>query len=151
MTRLKYKTEGGFRRSADFYSHDWHSPAALMEALSAAPAREIRIALDKIAPEKQEGTVGRAQEECGPVFEEKAFDDLMLHAAGGHTPALRAGNSGGAFARLLAFAAIVTTVSGYTREAPHTPRTPVPGFPRFSQAALYAQSVAPQAGWFSRT
>lgn len=149
--KLKFKTEGGLRKLPDFYAHTdtgtratgtcWHNPAALMEALEAAPAREIRI-LDK-----WEGTFSRASEECGDVFEENAFNSL-LHAAGGHTPALRAGELGGGLKRLVA---TVTVIGESQREAPHhTPRTPVPGSPRLSQMALYAQPPAPQADWFSR-
>lgn len=171
--KLKFKVEGGLRKLSEFYSncdHDlnatetyWKNPGALMEALEVAPAKEIRIShgykkladtIDKIDFEKWESTFGRASEECGP-FQEKAFNSL-LHAVGGYTPALHAGDFRDDFEQAFTITTVavavvvvtVTVVSGHQREAP-TPRTPVPGSPKFQQMALYAQSVADQVGWFS--
>lgn len=173
--KLKFKVEGGLQKLSELYSRTdndvsaaatyWHNPAALMEALEVAPAREIRIShgykkladtMDKIDFGKWEGTFSRAPEDAGEIFEKTAFNSLM-HAVGGVDPALRAGDYGDAFNQSVTITSVavvvvvvtVTVVSGYQKDAP-TPRTPVPGAPKFSQMAAYAQSVAEQVGWFSQ-
>lgn len=170
--KLKFKVEGGLNRLSDFYAATdtdltatdtyWHNPAALMEALEVAPAREIRIStgykklaetMDKVDFGKWHGTFDRTTEDCEANFQDKAFNSLM-HAVGGSDTPLHAGTYGEKFNQAFTVTSVavvvvvvtVTVVSGY--QAPASPEPPFPADPSFRRwPSMRNQSPSRWAGF----
>jgi hypothetical protein len=150
--RLTFKVEGGLKKLSEFYSSKggeaaatdtyWKNPGALLEALSVAPSKEIRISAGykHLADTMGDVDFNGWQAEGAPVMQAGKLNDDFIHAFTSVSVAV------------VVVVITVTVTSGYNREEPAQQRLPVPGGPKFANVAemsRHAQTVAEQVGWFS--
>ena len=180
--KLTFKVEGGLSRLSAFYAGAaddaattyWQRPSALLEALSVAPEKEIRLSsgYKKLADALETLDYGLYHEtlsarEAGPCGTNANVFTSLWHAVGGHDESLQAGRLGDEFNEgpIVAVAVSMITVSvafvnlsgSNHREEKHEERPAyrVPAGPRFATTeqlrdmAHHAQIVADQISWFS--
>ena len=149
--RLTFKVDGGLKKLSEFYSTAgsdefavdayWKNPAALLEALSVAPAKEIRISsgYKHLADTMGDVDFNGWQAEGAPIMQAGKLNDDFTQAFTSVSVAV------------VVVVITVTVTSGYKKEEP-VQRLPVPGGPSFASVAemsRHAQTVAEQVGWFS--
>ena len=150
--RLTFKVEGGLKKLSELYASAdkdhkatdtyWHNPGALLEALSVAPSKEIRIS--------------SGYKQLADTMDKVDFGQWQAEGS----PALQAGRLGDDFGQAFTTVSVavvvvvvtVTVTTGYTEDKRTPARVPVPGGPKFASVedmARHAQTVAEQVGWFS--
>ena len=180
--KLTFKVEGGLSRLSAFYAGAaddaattyWQRPSALLEALSAAPAKEIRLSsgYKKLADALDTLDYGLYHEtlsakETAPCGTNPGVFTSLWHAVSGHDDTLQAGKLGDEFNEgpIVAVAVSMITVSvafvnlsgsnHEERKHEDRPAYRVPAGPRFASReqlrdmAHHAQIVADQISWFS--
>ncbi len=149
--RLTFKVDGGLKKLSEFYSSKgseaaatdtyWKNPGALLEALSVAPSKEIRISsgYKQLADTMGDVDFGAWSEEGVPMLNAGRLGDDFGQAFTSVSVAV------------VVVVITVTVTSGYKPEQP-AQRLPVPGGPKMAgiaDMAFHAQAVAEQVGWFS--
>jgi hypothetical protein len=178
--KLKFKVEGGLKRLSEFYAGAaedaattyWQNPSALLEALSVAPAKEIRISggYKKLADALETLDYGLYHDTLMAKAADVCTDENVItsirHAVAGHDETLNAGTISDEFNRgpivavavsMITVSVVVVNLSGYQRDEDmeKRPGYRVPAGPRFATTeqlrdmAHHAQIVADQISWFS--
>jgi hypothetical protein len=179
--KLTFKVEGGLSRLSEFYAETkekdpvayWENPGALLEALSVAPAKEIRLSagyrklaevMDTLDYGLYHDTLAaEGAHNCAGV-NPSVFTSLW-NTVSGHDTGLQAGRLGDEFnGPIVAVAVSMITVAiafvnlsgtNERKEDMERPGYRVPAGPRFASKdqvrdmAHHAQVVAEQISWFS--